>query len=152
LREYVAGTWQKEKVPRPLLAIASDGIEWKLYRPVLTAGSKPLPENVTLEELRPFKVSEETLGSFWLWLTSFLFREQQMEPTAERFRNDFGQSLLFGDSMAALKRAWGKVSGGSEARLAFDTWQRYLTVTYGRLTEDTTATKDKETAQEISEL
>ncbi len=76
----------------------------------------------------------------------------QIEPTAERFQLDFGASLLYGDSMAALKRAWGKVSGGSEAKLAFETWQRYLTVTYGRLTEDTTATKDKETAAEISEL
>jgi hypothetical protein len=34
LREYVAGTWQKEKIPRrSLLAIASDGINWKIYRP-----------------------------------------------------------------------------------------------------------------------
>ena len=54
--------------------------------------------------------------------------------------------------MAALKRAWSKVSDGSEAKLAFDTWQRYLTVTYGRLTEDTTRHKDTETTQEISEL
>jgi hypothetical protein len=33
LREYVAGTWQKQndEVPRSILAIASDGIEWRLY-------------------------------------------------------------------------------------------------------------------------
>src|SRR5579859_1494177 len=34
LREYVAGTWQKDKIPRSLLAVASDGINWKLYRPI----------------------------------------------------------------------------------------------------------------------
>ncbi len=53
-----------------------------------------------------------------------------------------------------MKRcAWRKVSTGSEAKLAFDTWQRYLTVTYGRLTEDTTTAKDRETSEEeISEL
>jgi type I restriction-modification system DNA methylase subunit len=152
LCEYVAGTWQKDKSHRPLLAIASDGINWIVYRPILAAGTEPTPENVTLDELRPFTVEEGTLGSFWIWLSSFLFRPQQIEPTAERFQLDFGSSLLYGDSMAALKRAWGKVSGESEVKLAFDTWQRYLTVTYGRLTEDTTATKDKETAQEISEL
>lgn len=33
LREYVAGTWQKDNAPRSLLAIASDGINWRLYRP-----------------------------------------------------------------------------------------------------------------------
>ena len=146
LREYVAGTWQKDKTYRPLLAIASDGINWKIYRPVLPAGEKPTPESVTLDELRPFKLGEDSLGAFWLWLTSLLFRPQQVEPTAERFQLDFGTwSPLYRDGMAALKRAWVKVSGGSEAKLAFETWQRYLTVTYGRLTEDTTATKDPET-------
>src|SRR6266404_3268408 len=97
LREYVAGTWQKDKTHRSLLAIASDGINWKIYRPVLAAGTEPTPETVTLEELRPFKVSEGSLGGFWLWLTSFLFREQQIEPTAERFQLDFGVGLLYGD-------------------------------------------------------
>jgi type I restriction-modification system DNA methylase subunit len=153
LCEYVAGTWQKERNPRSLLAIASDGINWKLYRPVLPAGEKPTPETVILDELRDFKVAEDSLGAFWLWLTSFLFRSQQIEPTAERFQLDFGTwSPLYREGMAALKRAWAKVNSGSEARLAFETWQRYLTVTYGRLTEDTTATRDTETAQEISEL
>jgi type I restriction-modification system DNA methylase subunit len=155
LCEYVAGTWQKEnrKSLRPLLAIASDGIRWISYRPVLPEGAEPTPENVVLDELRDFKVAEDTLGEFWLWLTSLLFRDQQVEPTAERFQIEFGShSLQYGEGMAALKRAWARVSGGSEAKLAFDTWQRYLTVTYGRLTEDTTPALDKETAQEISEL
>lgn len=153
LCEYVAGTWQKDGSSRSLLAIASDGIVWKLYRPVLAAGEKPSPETVTLEELREFKVAEDTLGSFWLWLTSLLFRPQQIEPTAERFQLDFGAwSPLYREGMVALKRAWTKVSGGSEAKLAFETWQRYLTVTYGRLAEDTTEQKDKETGEEISEL
>lgn len=153
LCEYVAGTWQKEKFPRRILAVASDGVRWIVYRPVLPAGEEPQPENVLLDELRDFKVAEDTLGAFWLWLTSFLFRPQQLDPTAERFQLDFGSwSPLYREGMASLKRAWGKVSGGSEARLAFDTWQRYLTVTYGRLTEATTAARDKETSEEISEL
>lgn len=152
LREYVAGTWQKGKA-HSLLAIASDGINWKIYRPVLPAGEKPTPETVILDELRPFKLAEESLGAFWLWLTSLLFRPQQVQPTAERFQLDFGTwSPLYREGMAALKRAWAKVNDSSEARLAFETWQRYLTVTYGRLTEDTTAARDTETAQELSEL
>lgn len=153
LCEYVAGTWQKDGSSRSLLAIASDGIVWKIYRPVLAAGTKPSPETVSLEELREFKVAEESLGAFWLWLTSLLFRQQQIEPTAERFQLDFGAwSPLYREGMAALKRAWARVSGESEAKLAFETWQRYLTVTYGRLAEETTEQKDKETGEEISEL
>src|SRR5271157_5988835 len=52
LREYVAGTWQNDKAPRSLLAIASDGINWRIYRPVLAAGAKPTPDAITLDELR----------------------------------------------------------------------------------------------------
>jgi hypothetical protein len=149
----VAGTWQKDKAPRSLLAIASDGVNWKIYRPILAAGAKPAPETVTLDELLEFKLSDESLGPFWLWLTSVLFRPQQIEPVAERFQLDFGTwSPLYRETMAALKRAWVKVNGESEAKLAFETWQKYLTVTYGRLTENTTAIKDEETAEEISEL
>ncbi len=153
LCEYVAGTWQKEKYPRPMLAVASDGVRWIVYRPVLPAGENPAPENILLDELRDFNVAEDSLGAFWLWLTSFLFRPQQVDPTAERFQLDFGSwSPLYREGMASLKKAWRKVSGGSEAKLAFDTWQRYLTVTYGHLTEGTTTAKDKETSEEISEL
>lgn len=153
LREYVAGTWQKDTSHRPLLAIATDGINWKIYGPVLLPGQRPSPDTIKLDELRPYKLSEDSLGTFWLWLTSLLFRPQQVEPTAERFQLDFGTwSPLYRDGVAALKRAWAKVSSGSEAKLAFETWQRYLTVTYGRLTEETTPTPDTETAQEISEL
>ena len=153
LREYVAGTWQKDESRRSLLAIASDGINWRVYRPVLPPGEKPTPDAVTLDELREFKVSDETLGAFWLWLTSLLFRPQQVDPTAERIQLDFGTwSPLYREVMASLKRAWARLSSLSEAKLAFETWQKYLTVTYGRLTEDTTPTKDIETAQEISEL
>jgi methylase of polypeptide subunit release factors len=154
LREYVAGTWQKQndEVPRSILAIASDGIEWRLYRPVLAAGERPSPETVTLELIRPFKLTEKSLGAFWLWLTSLLFRPQQIEPTAERFQWDFGTSLLYGESMVALKKAWARVNGEPESTLAFETWQKYLTVTYGHLTETARAKKDNETGQEISEL
>lgn len=120
---------------------------------MLAAGAEPTPETVTLDELLDFKLSDKSLGSFWLWLTSVLFRPQQIEPVAERFQLDFGTwSPLYRETMAALKRGWAKVNGEPEAKLAFEAWQKYLTVTYGRLTENATAIKDEETAEAISEL
>ena len=114
LQEYVAGTWQKDKARHSLIAIASDGINWKIYRPTLMAGEDPTPETVLLDELRDFKLAEDSLSAFWLWLTSILFRPQQIEPTAERFQLDFGSwSPLYRDGMAALKKAWAKVSDQS---------------------------------------
>ena len=49
-------------------------------------------------------------------------------------------------------RGLGESQRGAGVKLAFETWQRYLTVTYGRLAETATAQKDAETGQEISEL
>ncbi len=138
-----------------MLAIASDGIEWRIYRPKLLAGapSQPLPKNLQLDLLRDFKLAEDTLGDFWLWLTSLLFRPQQVEPTPERFEIDFGSSgFLYREAMVGLKEAWARVSGEPEAKVAFETWQKYLTVTYGKLAESSTPTKDLESGVEISEL
>jgi hypothetical protein len=136
LREYVAGVWAGEgKSPRPLVAIASDSITWRTYRPTLTGKGTPKAENVSLERIREFTLSEATLGDFWLWLTSLLFRPEQILPTAEQFRQDFGAtSPAFWDGLEALSKAWAAVRASSEPRLAFETWQKYLTVTYGSLT------------------
>lgn len=156
LREYVSGSWPKpNENARSMLAIASDGVQWRIYRPRLTAGAsrEPFPEQLELDLLRDFKLSEETLGDFWLWLTSILFRPQQIEPTAQRFQLDFGSwSPLYRQGMVALEKAWAKISEQPEARVAFETWQKYLTVTYGKLAESATPRKDPESGAEISEL
>jgi hypothetical protein len=134
LNEYVAGVWAKEGTARPLIAIASDGVVWRTYHPTLTVKGKPKAENVSLELIRDFTLADITLGEFWLWLTSLLFRPGQIAPTAEQFRQDFGaKSPAFWDGMEALKKAWAAVRGSAEPALAFSTWQDYLTVTYGSL-------------------
>jgi hypothetical protein len=46
LREYVAGTWQKDKESRrSLLAIATDGVQWKIYRPVFAPWCSAIPRD-----------------------------------------------------------------------------------------------------------
>jgi len=154
LQEYIAGAWQKDPSnARSYLAIASDGVEWYIYRPWIPLGKKIEKENIELDLLRIIKISEDTLGDFWLWLTSILFREQQLEPTGDRFRVDFGAtSPLYREGIVALRKAWTAVSGESEANLAFETWQKYLTVTYGSLPEPATAQLDPETGTVISPL
>ena len=90
-----------------------------------------------LEELRTLILTPDTLSDFWIWLTSLLFRPARIEPTAERFRIDFGAtSPAFADATAALSRAWGKTKKKREAQVAFGTWKKYLTITYGALEGD----------------
>src|SRR5260370_863803 len=54
--------------------------------------------------------------------------------------------------MVALKKSWVKVSDEPEAKIAFETWQKYLTVTYGKLAETTTPQRELESGVEVSEL
>ena len=154
LREYVAGIWQSEPLSRRNLdAVATDGVLWRIYRPVLPDGAELIPDNIVLELRRPIQLKEDTLSDFYRWLNLFLFRPSQIEPTSEAIREDFGSSShLFLTGLAALRIAWVKARGTSEARLAFDTWKSYLTVTYGKLSESDRAKLDQETGQNLSEI
>lgn len=64
LREYIAGSWQSDGSDQSMLAIASDGVTWRVYRPILIPGSQPSPETVNLDLLWDFTVSDETLSVF----------------------------------------------------------------------------------------
>jgi hypothetical protein len=57
------------------------------------------------------RVAENALGDFWLWLTSLLFRKQQVEATAEQFQFEFGsQSFEFREGIAAFEAPTGSAS------------------------------------------
>jgi hypothetical protein len=139
LREYTSAILSKDKssINRPLICIASDGIIWKSFRPSIRSGfsNKRLTSNdIELEPLRTIVVSEDTLKDFWVWLTSLLFRPGFIKPSAEQFRVDFGlTSPAYSYALEALKTAWSYIKTEKEASLAFETWQKYLTVTYGQL-------------------
>ncbi len=139
LREQVAGLWNGDESPdRPLVAIASDGIRWECYRPRVARrgapslrargrGSRPLPRDPS---------RRENVSAFWFWLTGLLFREGSIRPDAQRFRHDFGStSLAYHDTIRALERVWKTVGAAGEAQVAFETWRRYLNVTYGQLAD-----------------
>lgn len=151
LKEYCSAVWAKEKYPfRPLIAIATDGIVWKTYRPSLPPGFRtvPHPADVALASLREFTLSDSKLPEFYIWLNGLLFRTGQIVPSAEQFKQDFGkESLAYGDAIAVLAFAWDRSRKEPESALAFQNWQRYLTVTYGSL-----PTKQGQEVGQLSEL
>ena len=154
LREYVAAIWQSEAgLRRNLDAVATDGIRWRIYRTVLPEGAELIPNNIVLDLRREIILKDDTLDDFYRWLDIFLFRPSQLEPTSAAIREDFGsESHLFRDGLAALRRAWVTSRNASEAKLAIDTWQSYLTVTYGKLSESDRLKRDRETGEECSEV
>ncbi|HEY6347607.1 MAG TPA: N-6 DNA methylase [Bryobacteraceae bacterium] len=147
LREYCSGVWAKEGKPhRPLLAVATDGVVWRTYRPSLPLNleESPKPGDVTLDRLRELTVTESNLFDFYLFLNTLLFRVGSVFPSAEQFRQDFGkESLAYGDVMEALATAWRITRDEKEPDLAYRTWQGYLTVTYGSLPASGRAKRDE---------
>ena len=153
LREYCAGRWAQEgRSYRPLLALSSDGVVWNSYRPALPKDlkGKPKPEDVTLESLRSFIVSDDNLDDFWIWLNGFLFRQGEIIPSAEQFRHDFGrQSAAYVDAIDKLKVAWTRVRDQKEPQVAIENWTKYLKVTYGSLTEAASVDPDFTQPEEL---
>lgn len=147
LRGYCAGIWAKEGKPyRPLLAVASDGVVWRTYRPILPSNLEESPKasDVTLDRLRELTVTEPSLFDFYLFLNTLLFRVGSVFPSADQFRQDFGkESLAYGDAMDSLATAWRITRDEKEPDLAYRTWQRYLTVTYGSLPASGRAKRDE---------
>lgn len=137
LQEYVSSQWKERgPVQTPLIALASDGVRWHTYYPSVREDCTgiPTPKDVVLQPVRSLRLSENTLGEFYLWLTSLLFRPQRVVPTAEQFCFDFGaHSEFFIEGYRLLEAAWESVGSHPEAKLAFDTWGRYLSITYGSL-------------------
>lgn len=108
LREYVTGIWQSEpETRRNLDAVATDGICWRIYRPVLPEGAELVPKNIALELRREIVLKDETLNDFYRWLNLFLFRPAHLQPTSEAIQEEFGSySHLCREALAALRRAW----------------------------------------------
>ncbi len=153
LREYVAGIWQGEPGDHRLLdAVATDGIVWRVYRPMLPQDAPLLPENIALELRREVQLDEDTLGDFYRWLDRFLFQGANVEPSSENVQYDFGSaSELFNAGRFALRHAWTRGRRHPEAMLAYETWRKYLTITYGQLSESTEQKRDEETGEKLSE-
>lgn len=156
LQEYVSGIWNEEgKQPRFLIAIASDGIVWREYQPIARSQRNRHfhADEIELRQLRELTLSHKTFTEFWIWLTSILYRQERTVATAKQFTWDFGSdSQAFHDGLDALKAAWGVAKKASEPQLAYETWQKYLTVTYGRLTAFTETKNGKYVDAELETL
>ena len=59
LREYTAGVWTQEGAQRPLVCIASDGVQWRMYQPVRQKGAG---RTVRVDEVRLTPLRSLTLG------------------------------------------------------------------------------------------
>ena len=117
--------------------VASDFINWKIY----ALNVEQLGELETLEEQQlvlneiassSFSLSEKNAEDFYLWIDRFLFRESKQKATLQRIEERFGyNNYVFGDSYLELKRHFRKVKDIGEVKVAFEQWNRSLSIAYG---------------------
>ena len=137
LKRYIAILWSGKKQRVEWLALASDGVNFRVYRPrtPVPFGEKVTSEDVLLEEVDKcnLKAMHRKQGTEWIyvWLDRYLLYRTLIPPTTEEFVKDFGLlSSSYKISDGTLKNAWSKVKGTGVETL-YDEWAKYLEIVYG---------------------
>lgn len=108
--------------PENTLGIITDGSRFEVYE--LRDGS--------LTKLDEFVLRAENPEEALLWLDSYLFQREDIEPTVSDISFRFGQrSLVFKRASEALAQMWKRVKGDPAARTKFEEWDALLRTVYG---------------------
>ncbi len=136
LQGYISTLWSDPNNYRAYLAVATDGITWRVYSPrLLEPDQLPLkPSNIELRFIEGFDARKVSASDLYLWLDRILFRDNSLVPTSSEVCRDFGtksHSFSFGAKLIADKLNLGLEN--SEIRASFDSWEHYLKYTYGEV-------------------
>lgn len=139
LREYISGIWEEENKPISRLAIATDGIKWRVFYPVLKLKAKRpwSADEVVLNLTEEKNIRSDDADDFYFWLSRILLRDSLLKPTVKSFEDDFGlSSPAYIDASIILKQAFDEIKKDPEPNLAFVTWAKYLRYSYGKFEPD----------------
>lgn len=133
LEEYLVGNWRSGQTYRYIL-ITTDGVRWRRYAPdwaSLPAEGKKL-KSVNLRQVEAFDLTETTTAEFPFFLDTLLFGNQTRPATLARIQADFGDtSAVFINSLSTLSSVATDIETNSELKVAFEQWQRFLSLAYG---------------------
>jgi hypothetical protein len=134
LRGYVAGAWTEDgNAARPYLAVATDGLRWRVYTPFLTDPSSPVAaENVRLELNEEFIAAKDKVTEFETFLNRLFFRRTLLKPTTANFAQDFGlTSPTFMLASGGLRAKLQELAADPQKDLLQSEWDDSLGVAYG---------------------
>lgn len=134
LREYLEGNWRSGQEYKFTL-LSTDGVRWRRYAPdwSLVAVDDPMKRNFALREVQTFELGPATFKEFPFFLDDVLFADEKKVATLENIRADFGDtSRAFINSMMALNRCLPALESQSELKVAFEQWNRFLSIAYGQ--------------------
>jgi hypothetical protein len=134
LREYLAGNWNVGN-DYAFTLIATDCIEWRILAPSyedLVDTGVFQPDQVELTEVETFTLTEDNARDFYFFLDRFLFRTEPQRPTLKRIKQDFGEtSPTYLTCIGRLAEHYADFEDDSEIQVAFEQWQRFLSIAYG---------------------
>ena len=135
LRKYVAALQQSpEDRRRPLIAIATDGIQFVAYAPRFSLEATTLaPQDIELVVTETADVGAMSPEEVYYWLDRYFVRQTgPIAPRTKQIVADFGPtSGSFVHALNVLDGLWKSVESDSESQVFFDSWQKYLRITYG---------------------
>jgi SAM-dependent methyltransferase len=136
LKNYIACLWSQEGPGKraPYLCIATDGIDFRVYSPSIKELSKKevRPKDVHLKLIDEIDISKLEPHEVYFWLDRYFLRKELLSPTTENIVKDFGiSSHAFQTILLELSSLWEKVKEGSEFKIAYENWEKYLRVVYG---------------------
>jgi len=126
----------EEDPTRKYTGIITDGIVFKAYVPILL-GNTVLDVELTDKERGEIDLSKVPPMEAILWLDSFIFSSETLQPKAEDLRRRFGPgSVAYHSTRRALKDAWKIVKNKKDVKLKLDLWQKNMEIVYGSTPEE----------------
>ena len=133
LAEYLAGKWHSGE-RYDFVLIATDGRVWRSYTPDLDILlSQATPSRMALRRVEDFEVKRDNEEQFFFFLDRLLFRSTRRKATLSEIQLDFGDtSRAFINTVQAMGRVMPEPQTASPVQVAFEQWQRFLELAYGR--------------------
>lgn len=133
LAEYFAGQWHSGDRFDYVL-IATDGKIWRTYAPILEVLlSQEVPTRSAIRKVEDIEVKKDNSEKFFFFLDRVLFRSTKQRASLDAIQLDFGNSSLsFFNAVQAMDRAMPKQGTASAVHVAFEQWQRFLQLAYGK--------------------
>jgi methylase of polypeptide subunit release factors len=143
LKRYVSILWNNElkelKKRVSYIAIATDGIEFYVYRPDTIKQEEIREEDVELIPIEEFNIERSNPEEILRWLDITFLSKEMRAPTTEEFKYAFGVGTAFYvGAFREMEKAIDKFK--KESREAFETlffeWSKYLSIAYGSTIEN----------------
>lgn len=137
LADYLSGTWNSGNTYNYTL-ISSDCREWIVYSPDLATAERLQSQtnisadDIVLEERDRLIVTSAKAEEFYYFLDTYLFKSEKQRANLQNIQRDFGQkSDTFIDCYGHLYQYFESVKDTGEVKVAFEQWQRFLSIAYG---------------------